>query len=60
MMRRRFCQWLRQATRRVQQGQGLVEYGLLATLISIAAIAIMSVMGTSITSLYSQASTVFP
>ena len=60
MMRSRFSRWLCQAMRRVQQGQGLAEYGLLATLISIAAIAIMSVLGMSITSLYSQATTVWP
>ena len=59
-MRSQISQWLRQAMRRAQQGQGLVEYGLLATLISIAAIVIMSVMGSSITSLYSQATTVWP
>ena len=59
-MRSQISQWLRQAMRRVQQGQGLAEYGLLATLISIAAIVIMSVVGSSITSLYSQATTVWP
>jgi Flp pilus assembly pilin Flp len=45
---------------RVQRGQGLVEYGLLVTLISVAAITIMMVLGQSVGSLYSQASGAFP
>lgn len=45
---------------RVQAGQGLAEYGLIVTLISVAAIAIVSVLGTSVGSLYSQAHAVFP
>ena len=59
-MRSRISRWLRLAMGYAQQVQGLVEYGLLVTLISIAAIAIMAVLGGSITSLYSQATTVWP
>jgi Flp pilus assembly pilin Flp len=59
-MRSRIEHWLRDAVRRVQRGQGLVEYGLLITLISVAAIAIMAVLGGSVTSLYAQATSVFP
>jgi Flp pilus assembly pilin Flp len=44
----------------VQRAQGLVEYGLILVLVSIAAIVIMQVMGTSVTSLYSRATTAFP
>jgi Flp pilus assembly pilin Flp len=46
---------LRQTTRRAQQGQGLVEYALIIVLISIAAIAILSSLGSSISVLYSAA-----
>ena len=56
----RISRWIREAARRVQRGQGLVEYGLLLVLVSIAAIAIMAVLGTSVTSLYSHAANVFP
>jgi Flp pilus assembly pilin Flp len=44
-----------QTKRRVQQGQGLVEYALIIVLISIAAIAILSTLGSSISVLYSAA-----
>jgi Flp pilus assembly pilin Flp len=60
MMQSRIRRWLQIVMQRVQAGQGLAEYGLIVTLISVAAIAIMSVLGTSIGSLYSQAGTVFP
>lgn len=43
------------ATRKAQQGQGLVEYALLLVLISIASIAILSTLGTGIGVLYSVA-----
>ena len=46
---------LRQTTRRVQQGQGLVEYALIIVLISIVAVAILSQLGSSISVLYSAA-----
>jgi Flp pilus assembly pilin Flp len=39
----------------VQQGQGLVEYALIIVLISIAAVAILSTLGSSISVLYSAA-----
>ena len=42
------------------RAQGLVEYGLILVLVSVAAIVIMQVLGTSVISLYSQATTVFP
>lgn len=45
---------------RVQRAQGLVEYGLILVLVSITSITIMQVLGTSVTSLYSRASTAFP
>jgi Flp pilus assembly pilin Flp len=59
-MRSEIGRWIRKALARTQDAQGLVEYGLILVLVSIAAIAIMSVLGTSVTSLYSQASSVFP
>ena len=55
MMQSRFTQWLRQVTRRVRQGQGLVEYALLLVLITIASIAMLSALGSSISVLYSAA-----
>ena len=60
MVRSRISRWLHDAMQRVQRGQGLVEYGLLITLISVAAITIMMVLGQSVGSLYSQASGAFP
>jgi Flp pilus assembly pilin Flp len=39
----------------VQQGQGLVEYGLLLVLIAIASVAILSALGNNISVLYSAA-----
>jgi Flp pilus assembly pilin Flp len=45
---------------RAQRAQGLVEYGLILVLVSIAAIVIMQVMGNSVISLYSQANSAFP
>jgi Flp pilus assembly pilin Flp len=59
-MRSRISRWIRSATSRLQRAQGLVEYGLILVLVSIAAIVIMQVLGTSVTSLYSKASTAFP
>jgi len=56
----RISQWLLGLMLRVQRGQGLVEYGLILVLVSITAIVIMQVMGTSVTSLYSRATTAFP
>ncbi len=37
---------------RDQRGQGMVEYGLILALISIAAIAVMAPIGTQITSVF--------
>ena len=56
----RISQWFLGLMLRVQRAQGLVEYGLILVLVSIAAIVIMQVLGTSVTSLYSRASTAFP
>lgn len=56
----RISQWLLGLMLRVQRAQGLVEYGLILVLVSVAAIVIMQVLGTSVTSLYSRASTAFP
>ena len=60
MMRSRLQRWIGDAMRRVQRGQGLIEYGLLITLISVAAVAIMTILGTSVTSLYARVPAVFP
>lgn len=46
--------------RHAQRAQGLVEYGLIMMLISITAIVIMQVLGTSVISLYSKANSAFP
>ena len=54
-MRSRFSRWLGKARRRVQRGQGLVEYALLIVLISIASVVILSALGSNITILYSVA-----
>ena len=56
----RISQWFLGLMLRVQRAQGLVEYGLILVLVSVAAIVIMQVLGTSVTSLYSRASTAFP
>jgi Flp pilus assembly pilin Flp len=56
----RISQWILGLMLRVQRAQGLVEYGLILVLVSVAAIVIMQVLGTSVTSLYSRASTAFP
>lgn len=42
---------------RSQKGQGMVEYGLILALISIAAIAVMTPIGNSITNVFQQVST---
>ncbi len=54
-MRSQLSRWTRQATRRAHQGQGLVEYALIIVLISIAAIAILSALGSNVSVLYSAA-----
>jgi Flp pilus assembly pilin Flp len=56
----RINQWLLGLMLRAQRAQGLVEYGLILMLVSIAAIVIMQIMGNSVTSLYSRATTAFP
>ena len=52
--------WINLLLVRVQRAQGLVEYGLIMMLISIAAIVIMQTLGTSVISLYSRANVAFP
>ena len=42
---------------KTSKGQGLVEYALIIVLISIVSIAIMTTLGASITSVFSQANT---
>ena len=59
-MRSSFRRAIRGVMSRVQRAQGLVEYGLIVMLISISAIVIMQVMGTSVSSLYSRATVAFP
>lgn len=54
-MQSRIDRWIRDAMRSSQSGQGLVEYALLLVLLSIASIAILSALGSSITVLYSVA-----
>ena len=56
----RISQWFLGLMLRVQRAQGLVEYGLILVLVSIAAIVIMQVLGTSVISLYSRSATAFP
>ena len=53
IMQAQIREWLRQAMKRVLNGQGLVEYALLLVLLSIASIAILSALGTNIGVLYS-------
>jgi Flp pilus assembly pilin Flp len=43
-----------------QQGQGLAEYAILITLVAVASIAIMAILGGTVFSLYSHASVTFP
>ena len=50
-------QYLDLLTAKVSKGQGLVEYALIIVLISIVAITIMTTLGASITSVFSQANT---
>jgi len=52
--------WFHRVLLQVRRAQGLVEYGLIMMLVSVAAIVIMEVLGTSIISLYSKANGVFP
>jgi Flp pilus assembly pilin Flp len=52
--------WMQAAQLLWQKGQGLAEYALLITLIAVASIAIMAVLGGSVFSLYSTASVQFP
>jgi Flp pilus assembly pilin Flp len=47
--------YLSQLARTAGKGQGLVEYALIIVLISIVAITIMTTLGTTITSIFSQA-----
>lgn len=42
---------------RSEKGQGMVEYGLILALISIAALAVMTPIGTSITAVFQQVAT---
>ena len=43
-----------------EDGQGLVEYGLILVLVSISAIAIMEPLGVSIKDLFAEITAVFP
>ena len=52
--------WIHRALLQARRAQGLVEYGLIMMLVSVAAIVIMQVLGTSVISLYSKANGVFP
>ena len=45
--------YLQSVSRQTGKGQGLVEYALILALISVAAIAILNTLGTSITSVFS-------
>ena len=54
-MQSRIDRWIRAVMRSPQSGQGLVEYALLLVLLSIASIAILSALGSSISILYSVA-----
>jgi Flp pilus assembly pilin Flp len=52
--------WMRAAQLLWQDGQGLAEYAILITLVAVASIAIMAVLGSTVFSLYSYASAEFP
>jgi hypothetical protein len=56
----RISQLLRDLVSRAQRAQGLAEYGLILVLVSVAAILTMMALGSSVTSFYSYAVTVFP
>jgi hypothetical protein len=56
----RISQLLRDLVSRAQRAQGLAEYGLILVLVSCAAILTMLALGSSVTSYYSYATTVFP
>ena len=47
--------WMRSIVDYRETGQGLVEYALIIMLISVVSIAILSVLGTSVSSVFSQA-----
>lgn len=59
-MQSRIRQWIQQVIRCVQSGQGLVEYSLILVLISIVSLLILSVLGGTVTSLYSQVMSAWP
>lgn len=59
-MQSQICQGIRRAELTWQRGQGLAEYGLILVLIAVAATAVLSVLGGSVSSLYSYASATFP
>jgi Flp pilus assembly pilin Flp len=59
-MQNRIRQWIQAAIRYVQDGQGLVEYSLILVLIAMASIAILSVLGGTVNSLYSHVQSVWP
>jgi len=56
----RICLWLRRMTGQAQKGQGLAEYGLMLVLISVVCVAVLAMLGQSVTDLYSHVSSVFP
>ena len=49
------AQWLEYAQARREAGQGLVEYALIIVLIAVVSIAILSTLGTSVSSVFSRA-----
>jgi pilus assembly protein Flp/PilA len=47
--------WLHMAQLRREAGQGLVEYALIVVLIAVVSIAILTTLGTSVSSVFSRA-----
>ena len=47
--------WIDSLRSRSEAGQGLVEYALIIVLISVVSIAILTTLGTSVSSVFSQA-----
>ena len=47
--------WIRALLNRHEAGQGLVEYALIVVLIAVVSIAILTTLGTTVSSVFSQA-----